>query len=208
MQQWRKDLGSKFFDGIIAALLLYLLLFLAILLIGPIEARAGRPGLLIYCITLIAISIYCLEHSLLTRIPESYRAWYGMFGGIMAWSVIHLGSVLGNTSPTNIGSILGLLLITLTVTRLWRRHLPLGARFYCLTLLTAWIGQGIINGQVDLVAWQPVMNAVYLSAGVVALLAAVGILGWIFTRTDWRVQRLYAAPLLSLSATLAAYILL
>ena len=142
---WRQDIGSKLFDGIIAALLLYLLLLLAILLIGPIQARAGRPGLLIYCLTLIALSVYFLEHSLLLRIPDSYRAWYGMLGGLTAWAAVNLSNSLGISSITNVTGVLMLIMVSLTVTRLWRHHLPLGAKFYSQTFLTAWIGQLMVN---------------------------------------------------------------
>jgi hypothetical protein len=204
---WKQDLMSKIFDGVLAAVILYLLLSFATLLVGPVQASFGRPGLLIYCLTLIAVSVYCLEHSLLTRIPDSYRAWYGMIGGISAWAAISLSNSLGALRITNVTSVLVLILVSLTVTRLWRRHLPLGARFYSLTFLTAWTGQLILEGQPQLAAWQPVTGSVYQGAAYAAIVAAIGIVWWIFTRTDRRIERLNLAPALAFCVTLAVFIL-
>lgn len=198
---------SKIFDGVLAAVILYLLLSFATLLVGPVFASFGRPGLLIYCLTLIAVSVYCLEHSLLTRIPDTYRAWYGMIGGIAAWSAVSLGNSLGELSISSITGVLVLILVSLTVTRLWRRHLPVGAKFYSLTFLTAWTGQVIIEGRPLLAVWQPVSESVYQGAAYIAIFAALGIVWWIFTRTDRRIERLNLAPGLAFCVTLAVLIL-
>lgn len=204
---WKQDLMSKVFDGMLAAVILYLLLSFATLLVGPVQASFGRPGLLIYCLTLIAVSVYCLEHSLLTNIPDTYRAWYGMIGGVAAWAAIYLSNSLGQIQVTNVTSVLVLILVTLTVTRLWRRHLPVGAKFYGLTFLIAWCGQLILDGQPQLASWQPVTGSVYRGAAYLAIVAAVGIVWWIFTRTDRRIERLNLAPALAYCVTLAVFIL-
>ena len=107
----------------------------------------------------------------------------------------------------NITSVLVLILVSLTVTRLWRRHLPMGAKFYSLTFLTAWSGQLILEGQPQLAAWQPMIGSVYQGAAYAAIVASVGIVWWIFTRTDRRIERLNLAPALAFCLTLAVFIL-
>jgi len=205
---WRQDLGSKLFDGILAAVMLYLLYTFALLLVGPIQARAGRPGLLIYALVLIAISVYCLEHSLLLRIPDNYRAWYGMVGGITAWSSIRLSHILSTTQSNDVSSVLALILVALTVTRLWRRHLPLGAKFYALTFLISWGAQLLLDERDALIAWQPLFLQGYQIAGYLAVAAALWIIWWILFRTDRRLDRLNMAPALAFCLMFAVSVLI
>lgn len=205
---WRQDLGSKLFDGILAAVMLYLLYTLALLLVGPIQARTGRPGLLIYCLVLIALSVYCLEHSLLLRIPDTYRAWYGMLGGVAAWSSVRLSHILAPTGTNSISEVLALILVGLTVTRLWRRHLPLGAKFYALTFLTMWAAQFLLDVRQMLIAWQPLFHQGYQIVGYVAVGVGAGIIWWIFFRTDRRLHRLNLAPALAFCILYATAVLI
>ena len=82
---WKQDLRSKLQDGLIPALVLFLLLIMSILLVQPIQNMTGRPGLLIYILSLMALSVYCLEHSLQTGRPDTSHAWFGMAGGLLGW---------------------------------------------------------------------------------------------------------------------------
>ena len=75
---WRRDLRSKILDGLLPALVLYLLLMLILFGLKPIQAFFGGPGLLVYVIGLLGVAMFSLQRSLMTSMSESARAWYGM----------------------------------------------------------------------------------------------------------------------------------
>lgn len=204
---WKEDLSSKLMDGLLAGVILYFLLVFMVILVRPIQASVGRPGLLIYTLSLIALSVFCLEHSLLPRISESQRAWYGMAGGVVAWTSISLANDLGVSGITSVTGTLLLILVSLTVTRLWRKYLPLGGRFYSLTVLLSWVGQLILNSRTALVSWNLHLNQVYIGLGYTAILGGFLTIWWIFTQTNKRIQRLALAPALSFFVVISAYIL-
>lgn len=203
---WRMDLRSKLIDGALAALILSLLTFLVVLLVNPIQGSLGRPGLLVYTLVLMAVSVFFLEHSLPTRIPEWTRAWYGMVGGLIAWLSVTMSNKLGIASIPSLTGILVLILFALTITRLWRRYLPAGARFYSITVLLAWTGELIVDSRAIITAMYAKMAVVYRLGGYAAVLGAFLAMWWIFTQTDRRIQRLSAAPLLAFFAVIAGFI--
>jgi hypothetical protein len=202
---WRQDLRSKFIDGLGTALALYIVVEAIIMLVPPVRAILGRPGLLIYTLTLMAISVYCVEHSLQPRMYEPFRAWYGMFGGLIAWTSISLSNDLGIPSITSVTGILVMILFTLTVTRLWRRFLPLGGRFYSIALMLAWVAELIINARPRLLRIYPIIDRIYPYIGFAAVLGGILTVWWIFTQSDKRLDRLSAAPILTFCLVIAAF---
>lgn len=205
---WRKDLRSKLTDGLLAGLILVLLLSLVVLLTEPIYNIAARPGMLIYVLCLIAFSVYCLERALVTRHPETFRAWYGMAGGQVAWVVVALSNDLGMQKTVSLTSLLLLLLVALGITRLWRRYLPTGMRFYCLSLLLTWFGHMLISSKPLLAPGLPALAFLYDAMAYLLILGFLLTLWWIFTQTDRRIQRLSAAPWLAFFAVASGLMLL
>lgn len=194
MMHWKQDIKSKIQDGLVTALILFLLLVMSVILVRPIENVAGRPGLLVYILSLMALSVYCLEHSLQTGSPDTSHAWFGMAGGLLGWISISLSNDIDVPSITSVTGILVLILFGLAVTRLWKRHLPVGGRFYSLSLLLGWIGQLIIESRALLIACYPPLKLVY---GLLIYVCAVAIfvtLWLLFNVTEKRVQRSAAAP--------------
>lgn len=205
---WRQDLTSKMTDGLLAPLAMYLALVLVVLLVGPIQKSAGRPGLLVFTLFLVAMSVTCLERSLAPRLPEWNRAWYGLFGGLLAWASISLSNDLGVRGITSVTGILVLILFTLTVTRLWRRYLPVGGRFYSLTFILAWIGQLILDSQPVWTAWYGKLAVVFHLLGYAAIVSGLVAIWLIFTQTNKRLDRLYLAPVITLCLALSLGLLL
>lgn len=204
---FKQDLKSKFYDGLIAALVLYLILMINVLLLAPLEQLSGKPGMLIYTLCLMAISVYSLEHSLQINLPDTSRGWFGMAGGLLSWISISLSNDLGVASISSVTGLLVLILFGLTVTRLWRRHLPVGGRFYSLVIVLCWTAQLILDNQSMLVAWNPIFTIVYRLTAYLSFLAVGLILWWLFTQTDKRMQRLSAAPWLTFFGVIGLYLL-
>jgi hypothetical protein len=63
---WKEDLSSKLMDGLLAGVILYFLLVFMVILVRPIQASVGRPGLLIYTLSLIALSVFLFRAFSLT----------------------------------------------------------------------------------------------------------------------------------------------
>ena len=95
---WKEDLKSKINDGLISALILVVLLTMCVLLMRPVQILTGRPGLLVYTLSLMALSAYCLEHSLQPARPDISHAWFGMAGGLLGWISISLSNEIGRAS--------------------------------------------------------------------------------------------------------------
>jgi hypothetical protein len=204
---WRQDLWSKLTDGMLAALTMYLLLISVMLLVRPIQFMMGKPGLFIFTLVLIALSVFFLERSLVARLPDWGKAWYGLIAGLLAWIAISLSNDLGLQSISNLSSVLVLLLFSLTFTRLWKRYLPVGGRFYGLSVMIAWTGQLMISSRSFLTSHYPKLTVAYHLFGYGAVIAGLVICWWIFTQTERRLQRLYLAPVLAFCIVMAAYLL-
>ena len=87
---YRRDLRSKLLDGLLPAVALYLLAMPVLLPVDLIDWRFGRSGLLVYILGLMGIAMFSLQRGLVSRYSETARAWYGMAGGLRAWSVIEI----------------------------------------------------------------------------------------------------------------------
>jgi hypothetical protein len=190
----RYDLRSKFIDGVLATAILYLLTLTLFLLIRPFQTLMGKSGIFSYTIGIIALAIFCLEHSMVTRISEPHRAWYGMTGGVMTWIVIEAVYMLGDTNMISESSIVTLLMVGLIIGTLWRRRIfSVGLKFYTATLILGYsvhLGVDALRYVVNLF---PAMSLVLDGTGIFAIVCLFAVCGWLFFRTEWRIQRLWCA---------------
>ena len=76
-------------DGILVAAVLYLLMLMLELLIQPILVMSGRPGLLIYSLVILVISILFLDRSFHVGWGID-QARTGLIGGVLGLSLIHI----------------------------------------------------------------------------------------------------------------------
>jgi hypothetical protein len=200
------DLRSKLTDGLLAGGILILLDVLLILLIKPVQLLFSRPGLLVYTVSLLAISVICLEQSLSNRSDDLVRGWWGTIGGMVAWVFIELSSSLGGQSLLGETAILSLMFFFLVFTILWRRFAPLGLRYYSLMLLLGWVSQVVLEGIIFLGQYQPLMSAIFTGIGFVAAVVLPGAFVFIFLRTHTRLERLNAAIVMWCAAMVLIFV--
>jgi hypothetical protein len=199
------ELRSKLVDGLLAGGVLVLLELLIILLVKPVQQIFGRPGLLVYTVTLMAIGVVCLEQSLSVQKGELYQAWWGTLGGILGWVVIEISASLGGQSMIGETAILSLMFLFLIVTALWRHtHLP-GFRYFVLMALLGWLGHVAIQGLNLLVSLAPQLG---LTINLLGYLAGAGLAVAIlynFIGTHNRQERLDAAIMAWFAAIIMIY---
>jgi hypothetical protein len=199
------DWWSKLTDGILAPVLLYFVSILIAQLMPPIELFYGMPGLLIYILGLLAVSMFFFQQSLSVRHADIERAWYGISGGLLAWTVAEANTRIGIPLPVPAG-LIPMMMISIIVALLWRRYLPVGTRFFSLTFIINWAGFLLVNIQEWLAYLSPVFTLFYRGTGVLALLASVVIVFWILFQSQRRIQRAGAALALWCLCNIALYI--
>lgn len=201
------ELRSKLVDGVLAGSVLVLLELLLILLITPVELIFSRPGLLVYTVVLLAVSVVCLERSLNTSLTELVQAWWGVMGGLAGWVVIELNNYLGSQELTSETGVLNLMLVLLVVSVLWRRIAPLGLRYYFVMVLLGWVGHSGLDALVFVAkSIDPRLIFLVPAAGC----AAAGIMAlslvFIFLRSRGQLERLNAAIALWYTAMIMIYV--
>lgn len=192
---------SKLVDGLLAGSILVLLELLLILLIKPVELVFSRPGLLIYTVSILAVSVFCLERSLHIALSEYVQAWWGVLGGLSAWVVIELNSYLGGQELTSETGMLNLMLVLLVASVLWRRVAPLGLRYYFVMLLLGWVGHsGLISLVFLTTTVEPNLAFIIPVVGYIAAGMMIVSLVYIFMRSRDQLERLNAAMALWFTA--------
>jgi hypothetical protein len=192
LYQNNRGLWSRLVDGVFSALLLLLGSITILLVIPPIAVRFGRPGLLVYMIGLLAIAMYALQQALIPLHPDTRRAWFGIAGGMLAWSVAVVNNSLGVPIFPNQAGIVLLIMVSLIVALLWK-SVPLGARFFSLAFLLNWVESIFLNLQPWLASFSPIFALLLRLVGVLALAGALMVAGWILLRSRGRIQRVSGA---------------
>ncbi|MDR3572816.1 MAG: hypothetical protein P4L50_03055 [Anaerolineaceae bacterium] len=189
----KQDIHSKLVDGLLAALFFLLLMVVVDILVGPINQQFGNPGLLVYTLAILALSVFTLDRSLNTRLPETTRAWYGLIGGMLGWSVALFSSKMAQSDIFGDANILIFILVALVVATLWRRVLPIGCKFFALALSLSWIGQYLQTKAVIINQFLPSLNGAFNWESYLAILAVIAALFWLFYYSDRRLKRLWSA---------------
>jgi hypothetical protein len=203
----RRDLRSKILDGLLPAVVLYLLLMLILFGLGPIRALFGGPGLLVYVLGLLGVAMFSLQRSLALGLSETTRAWYGMAGGVLAWAVVQISGMLEPATELGLREVVLLILVALVGALLWRQSLPLGVRFFWITFCANWSGSLFLFFLERVADWSPVLTLLYRLTGYAAAMACTLVVAWMLLRSQRRIQRIWASLVIVLSAVLAALIL-
>jgi hypothetical protein len=196
------DVRSKLVDGLLAGGVLILLELVLILLIRPIQLIFSRPGMLVFTVSILAMSGFCLEQSLSDRYSDWTRAWWGVIGGVFAWVTIELSVWLGNQILTGETGILMLMLVLLLVSVLWRRIALLGMRYFFILVLMGWIGHVVLKGIAFLAKFEPFFGIVLNICGYVSIVVLIGALLYNFFRTQNRLERLNSAIIIWFMVTI------
>lgn len=198
----REDLRSKLIDGALPFALLLVLSLLLGLLVRPFQVF-GSPGFLVFTLVLIGLSFYSLAQSVNDALQETTRAWYGLVGGIFAWSASDVSILIGMTNLHEGTSFILWIMVALFSITLWRRVLPLGVKFWLQTILLSWAGQIYLSGATYLIHFVPAVSPLLIISGGLAVGAAVGAIVHLFVSTHGRTQRLWDALWLWFFVTMA-----
>lgn len=201
-----RDWWSKLTDGILASASLILIWMVVAMVVRPIAAVFGNPGLLIYVLALMAAAMVSLQQALVPGRVDATRAWYGIIGGFLAWAVMEVTGYLGVPIMPNMAALIPLIMVGLIVWLLWKMVLPVGLRFFSLALLLNWGEHVLLTIEEMLDISSPVFQLAYHASGVLTIFVAILALAWILFRTRRRMQRISAALAVWFLFSLALYV--
>lgn len=187
----KSDIKSKIFDGIVSVFLIVTLLTVLIGLIF-LSRTIGTAGFIIYIVTAVSVVGICLKSSLNDRVSEVSRAWYGIVGGMSAWTVIELGEILGFAGVESKDGFHLFILASIFIWFLWR-YFPVGARFFIFIFFLNWGGHMIIHLQKYLGNLWDIFQTTLLIYSWTTIPAGFFIVYWIIKKSETRIERLYAA---------------
>ncbi len=202
----KSEWWSKLIDGLLTSAILILIWLTIALSIHPISIIFGPPGLLIYVLGLLAVAMYALQHALAPGRSITARAWFGITGGFLAWSVVEVSSYLGVPIMPHLAGLVLLIMVALIVGLLWRAVLPVGVRFFSLTFLLNWTEHVMMRIQETLAGFSPIFKLTYRATGYLALIVAVLALAWILFQSRRRIDRISAALAVWFLVSLAIYV--
>lgn len=202
---FKMDLRSKVLDGVVPAAVLLLMMLTVLISVGPIHSLFGGPGTMILNLGLLAVSMFSLHRSLVVRFAETTRAWYGMAGGLLAWSVIEISGLTGVSQIASLNGLMLLILVSLIAAQLWRSF-PVGGRYFIMIFLAYWTAQ-IIVGFLEAISGRSFLFwMLYRLWGIASALGLLGVIWWIFSLSERRSQRTWASLALVVLATMALYV--
>ncbi len=199
--QATQDLPGKLTDGFATALVLLLITLTLILMINPVGLAFGNSGLFMYAIALLAGVILCLERSVFGKMDKVVSARFGLAGGILGWMMVTISSSLGGVPITSITSLMILFLFGMVVFMLWG-NLPLGVKFFLVTLLLGAVGHLLLNSADKLMVWMPGRD-IDLIAGYIYTLGAFVAMVRLFLFKGRSVDRTWTALALWFFLTMA-----
>jgi len=205
IKDWRKDIKSKLLDGFLVFVLSSLAVLLLSLLVEPFEMLLGKPGLLIYALVLLAVSMISLDRGLVQRESVTISAWFGIASGISSWLFVKLTGEVGVIQMDNTGHLLLMLLVVLASLSFWRRGLPSGGRFFLAVFMLNWIAQFITDVWYQLEARYQHLPRIPEFFGYASLILLLALVVWILFYTEKPLQRTWLAVLMWFFLTLTVY---
>lgn len=204
---WKWDWVSKLRDGLLPAVVMLLLVIVPSLIMLPVQNRAGRPGLLVYLLVLLTLGLILLERSLHDDRPIIRRAWYGLAGGMLTWMAADAADRLSGAGLVSLNAVAFFLIIGLVVAILWRRVLPVPARWFMLAIFLNWASRFMVSGEQFIVGIFPETRLVYtvtIALGIAGTLASLFYITW---RSRERLARMRAAIVLWFSVLVMLQVL-
>ena len=185
----KSDLRSKFIDGLLSAVIITVMMWPLILLFRVLNAW-GTSSYWVAVVLLLSLSTWALYRATLDKLSEVGRGWYGIFGGLAAWTVAELSHELGmmDIERPEILIILALSIASLAV--LWK-YFPGGVKFWIIVFMLNWTGHVYMHVVQEFLAESAVTTVFTITAVGYGLLG-VGLVYWIFAHTTSRIQRLWA----------------
>lgn len=185
--------SKRVIEGIVPALFLIALTLVMDLMIYPIQALARSEGLLIYFFISVILGVIALDRSTVNSKSEVSRAVSGMVAGQFFWHSLILIQMVTGINLGSVASIMILILVTWLGFTLWRPVLPLGVKFFFLSLLTSWFLRILLVQILAQAHLGTSSAALYYFTG---FLAAAGLLisvCYLIFRASYKIQRFWAA---------------
>jgi len=153
------------------------------------------------------LGMILLERSLHEDRSIIRRAWYGLAGGMLTWMATEVTDRLSEAGLISLDAVPFFLILGLVIAILWRRVLPLPARWFVLAFFLNWASRLIISGEQFVVGYFPHLRLIYpVTIGI----GIAGALSWFFViiwRSRNRLQRIQAAIGLWISTLLVLEVL-
>jgi hypothetical protein len=199
----KAELRSKVFDGLLPGLLLFLLLVVSLLLVSPIEYTTGKPGVMVYVLALLAVSIMCLERSINSQASDVTRAMNGIASGALAWIVVELSNYIGSFAIESVTGGLIFIMVVLITATIWRRGLPMGIQYFSGTFVLLWGGYLVIAAKNIFSEWWADESTILATIGWVFILLAAVAAVLILVKSRNRLERLWGSLLIAFFMILA-----
>ena len=199
----KAELRSKVYDGLLPGLLLFLLLVVSLLLVSPIEYTTGKPGVMVYVLALLAVSIMCLERSINSQASDASRAMNGMASGALAWIVVELSNYIGSFAIESVTGGLIFIMVVLITATIWRRGLPMGIQYFSGTFVLLWGGYLVVAAKNTFSAWWADESTILATIGWVFILLAAVAAVLILVKSRNRLERLWGSLLIAFFMILA-----
>ena len=184
----KTGLKSKFFDGLLSAVIMMAVMYPLIMLFRLLE-KWGTTSYWIAVFIFLLSGIWMLYRATQEKLSEVGRAWYGIIGALFAWTTTELSHELGMIDIENYDILIVLAVLVGFLAVMWK-YFPMGAKFWIVMFLMNWVGHVYIHvGQAFL--GSAVKTIFTVTAAAYGLLL-IGLIYWIFARSSTRVQRLWA----------------
>jgi hypothetical protein len=197
------ELRSKLFDGLLPSVVIFLVFVVSLLMVSPIEYMTGKPGVMVYTLALVAVSVMCLERSVNSKASEPTRAMNGIAGGTLAWLVVELSNYIGSFEIESVTGVLLFILVVLITTTIWRRGLPIGIQYFGGSFVLLWGGYLVIASEKIILNWLPAGSPVIAIAGWVFISLAAVFAALILLKSRSRLERIWGALLIAFFMILA-----
>jgi hypothetical protein len=199
----KAELRSKVFDGLLPGLLLFLLLVVSLLLVSPIEYTTGKPGVMVYVLALLAVSIMCLERSINSQASDVTRAMNGIASGALAWTVVELSNYIGSLAIESVTGGLIFIMVVLITATIWRRGLPMGIQYFSGTFVLLWGGYLVVAAKNTFSEWWAGEITFLTTLGWVFILLSAVAAVLILLKSRNRLERLWGSLLIAFFMLLA-----
>lgn len=184
--------GDVFTFGIFPVLALVTVSQAVQLLVQPALIVFNTVGLLAYSLILLLSGTLALDRSIQARFNEPTCACFGLTAGLLYWSSIKIN--LNSTLDGDQGYLPVVIIaaVIFAIATLWKRVLPLGARFFVVSLVANWVLHTLFDSFYRLAAYFKYYQTFMLIIGVLFFTSLIVCIACMI-KADTKIQKLWAA---------------
>ncbi len=185
----KADLKSKFIDGLLSIVIIMAIMYPLIIMFRYL-AQWGLTSYWVAAVLFLVASTWMLYRTTLEKLSKVGRAWYGIVGGLFAWTIIEISSELSLIDVEGADFVLVLALAIAFLAVLWK-YFPMGTGFWIVIFMMNWVGHVYIHVAEKFLVGSAAKALFMVTAAAYGLLI-IGLIVWIFAWTTTRIQRLWA----------------